>query len=292
MTLHEKKSVRVLQKLYIVNLFVNVVLYLFGLFPLYRMLIFLHILIAVTIVIVLKNTISEVRKFERPGMKVLASGMICLSLFGVVALVFAYMYWNWLYAIVAALGVLGLAACFGVLAFIRLHDYLFSSATLEEYEKKAYTDSMTGMKNRTAFLEYKEKGIWRGQKTCVVMDINNLKTVNDNFGHSEGDKLIADAAECIVEVVGTMGSCYRIGGDEFAVILPTRRAEDVEQLLLQLDNKLASKNAERDIPIDIACGYSVQKEKAASFDDWFDKADYNMYLHKRQMKAEKKANLK
>lgn len=99
------------------------------------------------------------------------------------------------------------------------------------YQKLAYTDSMTGMRNRTSFAEQME-AIQTVPDcrtlTIAVFDIDRLKYANDTYGHSAGDDLIRCAARHIQATFGDVGSCYRIGGDEFSVIL-----KDLSQTLLQ-----------------------------------------------------------
>ena len=62
----------------------------------------------------------------------------------------------------------------------------------------------------------------------VICDINGLKTVNDNYGHLEGDKLILAAAEVLMDKLKSSSNVYRIGGDEFAVFYEGVRIGDVE----------------------------------------------------------------
>lgn len=86
-----------------------------------------------------------------------------------------------------------------------------------ERERLAYTDALTGLTNRAKYnkdLENVPKSGW----SLLLIDIDNLKSVNDTFGHNAGDDLIAAVAARIADSVATLRA-YRIGGDEFAVIL-------------------------------------------------------------------------
>ena len=97
------------------------------------------------------------------------------------------------------------------------------SAKSAVYQELAYKDILTGLGNRTAYeekLETLDDIILLNQNTAVIMlDIDKLKIVNDTWGHRGGDSLIRDAAECIWNAYGDIGDCYRVGGDEFIVIL-------------------------------------------------------------------------
>ena len=87
--------------------------------------------------------------------------------------------------------------------------------------KYAYRDDLTGLQNRRAFSEKMDRmdELRAGKDfTIWIFDINDLKVVNDGFGHAAGDELICLAAECIAEGIGNRDKVFRIGGDEFAVI--------------------------------------------------------------------------
>lgn len=83
----------------------------------------------------------------------------------------------------------------------------------------SYTDSLTGLKNRNAYIEELEK--LEKSKCCIGIifaDINGLKNINDNFGHKKGDSLISASAEALKSVFDDGNSSfYRIGCDEFVV---------------------------------------------------------------------------
>ena len=92
----------------------------------------------------------------------------------------------------------------------------------EHLQDVATTDALTGLENRLAFDELlktisqedSEAGTW----TMVLMDVNGLKYANDTFGHQAGDALIVAAGNAIKSAYGATGNCFRIGGDEFAVV--------------------------------------------------------------------------
>ena len=96
----------------------------------------------------------------------------------------------------------------------------------------AYIDTMTGLGNRTAFLEEnKSNAIFPGMISYIMMDANNLKTINDTLGHNKGDELIITIAKCMRKAVGHNGQCYRIGGDEFVIILKNKTAAETEEII-------------------------------------------------------------
>ncbi|GAA3595612.1 hypothetical protein GCM10022223_08470 [Kineosporia mesophila] len=83
----------------------------------------------------------------------------------------------------------------------------------------AQTDALTGLLNRTAFLEAVNARLASGQHAAVMfIDLDNFKEVNDTMGHAEGDRLLHRAAECLRQAAGPGDSVARLGGDEFAVM--------------------------------------------------------------------------
>ncbi|MBT8136369.1 MAG: diguanylate cyclase [Gammaproteobacteria bacterium] len=99
-----------------------------------------------------------------------------------------------------------------------LHDL----TELRDVEKKSLEDSTTGLPNRRAFDDLLSAALSRDQVSLLFVDLDKLKSINDELGHLRGDEAIATAAEKIASSLRTTdpGACARIGGDEFGVVLP------------------------------------------------------------------------
>ncbi|MGN0379507.1 MAG: diguanylate cyclase domain-containing protein [Butyrivibrio sp.] len=154
----------------------------------------------------------------------------------------------------------------------------------------AYHDGLTDMLNRTSFMEEHEKMEKNRSLGLVAMfDVNNLKKVNDGFGHAKGDELIMTAADAIREAFGDLGKCFRIGGDEFVLLADKNCSE--EKFIACKDkfsSLIAVMETGRDYPISVACGYAVWNDrKYHDFDEFLNDADDRMYENKREMKASK-----
>ena len=179
----------------------------------------------------------------------------------------------------------------GVLAFLCLEGVQFALEYIKHYRnqkkmellnKLAYHDGLTELLNRTSFMEDKENFKETNTGLIAVLDINNLKYVNDKFGHSEGDQLIIDVASAIDEFLSPLGRCYRIGGDEFVFI---SLQENIENKFKQASKKI-KKNIEKynnNYDTGVAIGYSIINSKN-DIDEAFKKADENMYDDKIKMK--------
>lgn len=168
------------------------------------------------------------------------------------------------------------------------------SASLKRYydhfHNLAYTDSMTGLNNKAAFETTKEViesevKLNRAAFTIIVMDVNNLKTINDTIGHEKGDLLLKHVTQCMRETfVGF--PLYRIGGDEFCTII---NGADAQYLIAKLQ-AITAKRSEEDFEI-FQCSYQIAagdatyvKKRDKSFDDVFNRADKAMYENKKMLK--------
>lgn len=149
-------------------------------------------------------------------------------------------------------------------------------------------DAQTGIKNRLAFDKEMGKYINSGKNAAiVVLDINYLKRINDRYGHKEGDAVIINAARIIKESFISIGEAFRIGGDEFCVICEETTKESVDAALINLEELLTEINKERTIKIEMAYGYDFyRKSENESIYAIFSKADYAMYDHKANSKAQ------
>ncbi len=119
----------------------------------------------------------------------------------------------------------------------------------------------------------------------VVCDVNSLKAVNDTQGHRAGDKYIREASALICGIF-KHSPVYRVGGDEFAVILSGRDYENRRALFSQMDFVNLARGKAGNLTI--ACGMAaLDRTKDESFEAVFERADAEMYKNKRDMKAGK-----
>ncbi len=157
----------------------------------------------------------------------------------------------------------------------------------------AYRDSLTGIKNRTAYAEAADN---LDKRICcsnpafavIVADINNLKQTNDKYGHDIGNELIIHTTKILCEVFKN-SPVFRIGGDEFVIILEGKDYENYRSLIEKIDDACSedfiSVDEER-IPVSIARGVAVYNPNIDKvFEDVFNNADHAMYMHKQSMKG-------
>lgn len=162
---------------------------------------------------------------------------------------------------------------------------------LRSAERMARLDVLTGIKNKNAFSEAMqsfEKRIRSADRELefgiVMCDVNDLKRFNDTRGHGFGDEVLQRACRMICEVFRN-SQVYRIGGDEFVVILTGIDFGIREELLENLRRESAANGRSRSGPV-VASGLSVfDRASDARFSDVLKRADAQMYENKKELKS-------
>lgn len=170
------------------------------------------------------------------------------------------------------------------------------------YMEMAFTDALTGIPNRGAFLlkeseisdrmkeVSKRKKDVNYQIVYVALDLNGLKIVNDTLGHATGDDYIIASSKILMKAFFEYGYVYRTGGDEFASFIVSDNAEDkckecIRSMLEMVEDY--NKNSDKDMQMHIAYGYSVWSVgDPRTIDEVEKEGDEAMYEKKRQMKKE------
>lgn len=121
--------------------------------------------------------------------------------------------------------------------------YMFSKIMKEKYEKEkllyiSNTDALTGCLNRHAYETDINKLDLKKEWIYISLDLNSLKHINDTYGHDVGDEMICAAAACMTASFGEFGKVYRIGGDEFVVIV-TQKPDELDTMTKHFDSSVA-----------------------------------------------------
>ena len=153
-------------------------------------------------------------------------------------------------------------------------------------------DDLTGVYNRRAsflFLERMHATADRRNEsfTLCFLDVDNLKTVNDNLGHAEGDVVLKNIARALKEATRTSDEVFRIGGDEFVLVLPDCTHEGAEEILRRVRHRMLELNGDKQAlyNTDISYGFAEHSpNNELDVDSLMKIADSNMYRHKIQKK--------
>ena len=162
---------------------------------------------------------------------------------------------------------------------------------IEVIRSHAYIDRLTGLNNRNSYEEYQtilEKKMAEKPDlvySVVVFDINQLKMINDDYGHDKGDKLIIEISKDIREVFGR-DRIYRVGGDEFVSILddpdPSNKMKRVKEIIAA-KNVLSPIFNDPSIEIGLSIGYAAYDSATdTTYQQVFRRADNAMYADKRE----------
>lgn len=190
------------------------------------------------------------------------------------------------------IGMLLLCFFFALSNQIETYRILEQGLKYDFVRKLAYQDGLTGLGNRTAYLEtiqeLEKKELTKEAIGIIYLDINNLKTVNDTIGHESGDDLIRIAGNIIKDSFGHQGKTFRIGGDEFCVLMTgtnlMERYEHANGVFIQLIEEV---NQAQWYPfiVQIAHGFAICRElNHESIDSAIAEADGAMYENKQKLK--------
>jgi diguanylate cyclase (GGDEF)-like protein len=159
-----------------------------------------------------------------------------------------------------------------------------------EARQLADLDALTGLHNRRYFHETLAREVARAHRydrrlALIVFDLDDFKAINDRIGHLAGDAVIAEAAERVRDVVRSADIACRVGGDEFAVILPESALADADQLYRRLQSALTARPVGQAGRLSFSAGVAELRPD----DDpttFFERADEALYSAKERGKAQ------
>ncbi|HEY2939476.1 MAG TPA: sensor domain-containing diguanylate cyclase [Gaiellaceae bacterium] len=159
-----------------------------------------------------------------------------------------------------------------------------------EARQLADLDALTGLHNRRYFHETLAREVSRAQRygrrlALVVFDLDDFKAINDRIGHLAGDAVLAEIAERVRDVVRTADIACRVGGDEFAVILPESSMDDADQLYHRVRGAVSSRAVAQAGRLNLSAGIAELSEDddATTF---FERADGALYRAKELGKGQ------
>ena len=161
---------------------------------------------------------------------------------------------------------------------------------LEELERRALHDPLTGLLNRHALFEFLKKEVEKLKRKrdetlyVVFLDLDNFKSVNDIYGHKKGDQVLKEVAYLLKKHFRNYDFVSRFGGDEFIVVLRDIPKEEMEKILNQLQKRI--KEIFSKFKLSISYGIAEVSESNNSIDKLISLADKRMY----EMKNRKKLN--
>lgn len=213
----------------------------------------------------------------------------CILAVTVMADLLCYYFWHGRIGF-SYIGLLVYIACLMLYISKGFFSNMMKGKKAELYEELAYHDKMTGLWNRTAYQEYLNELLDLGVEHTLgygvfAFDLNNLKRINDRYGHDRGDQYIRDNAEYLSKEMEDFGRVYRTGGDEFICIFEPSMEDKARDCAERLEERVLKG---RDARINFSFGFAVcEEDKDKSFEDTIRRADVAMYAYKRRHKAER-----
>lgn len=165
------------------------------------------------------------------------------------------------------------------------NDFEYFRHYIQEMKCLSYRDRLTGTYNRRFF----EKIILKEAEmeypvSMIMVDIDDLKEVNDTYGHEKGDKLIMETASILQKMTRDRDTVCRFGGDEFIIILPDTDKVEVSQVVDRINSYFQEAG---DSMLEVSIGYSSEVSREnKSMRELFISADKNMYKVKNRKKGE------
>ncbi len=154
----------------------------------------------------------------------------------------------------------------------------------EKIKELSLNDALTGLYNRR-FFEQELNRLNDSRRlpiSIIVADLDNLKFINDNYGHHMGDKYIGKAGKIFQNSVRKADIVARVGGDEYSVILPETDNNTAQKLCARIQNGYKEFNRESDLPepLQVSLGAATKNNDDEDLDEIFNIADQRMYKNK------------
>ncbi len=255
----------------------------------FETLLVVHILIVVNAFIFITLFLRDVRKNK--GMTLWMGGIVYLTIgFGAFMDLMDFYVWDKFgNGFFTRLIILALLVCCGLTTLRRALVLHRKNIEQKAYAKMAYTDNLTGLKNRRRFDEDME-ALEKEPKEVTILyaDMNGLKHINDYQGHHQGDsalKLIADELKQFSNALTT--TCYRLGGDEFCILSFDQGVKELQEKCEQLNQRLVPYEKEYDYPIGISYGAKRFMPGTMTMHQCLVAAEKEMYDYKQTLYKER-----
>lgn len=293
-----KNNAKKLSRLYVVlchiNILITVPLHISGIYEFHYSLIpitFILLAFLVPIVIGLLISYANLNQNKKKTIYILIPIFISITACVFVAIIDYLLGWYNNFSNYTQLALLCFIVCLIYFQLRQMVVVLRKGLEADVIHKLALTDSLTGLYNRTAFAEHSEQYLENMIQNFAIgviqFDVNNLKTVNDTLGHEKGDHLLQLAAEGLQTSFSERGNCYRMGGDEFLVILTGSDPQsDYEIGMRLLQTYCATHNSQPDVEFNLQIAHGFVLGRNATLSEAIEEADILMYQNKRKLKSE------
>ncbi|MGF6768197.1 diguanylate cyclase (GGDEF)-like protein [Paraburkholderia sp. GAS199] len=155
-------------------------------------------------------------------------------------------------------------------------------ALTQELQYRATHDALTNVLNRSAVIERTVKALRADRAVMILLDIDDFKKINDDFGHPVGDAVIRGIVDCLRQIVGDQGVIGRVGGEEFTVLLPGQDLDDALHLAEKMREAIGNHAFAAPVNRRITASFGLSSNAVRTdFDTAYGLADAALYEAKR-----------
>ena len=167
---------------------------------------------------------------------------------------------------------------------------IVSAGQLEQLRNLADHDPLTGLPNRRAFMRELEHEVQRAVRyghplVLVLGDLDHFKLINDTYGHPGGDRALCEAADVLRDRLRATDRAFRIGGDEFALLLPETTGWEAEVVVRRLGDAFRSSVSPEFADLQVSCGFAALRSANPDAEALVREADAALYAVKRARPA-------
>ena len=284
------KGALYLSALYLINMAVAVFLQCTGIVDIFRILPFTHGLMLVNAIYTVVLIHYESRGKKNEAADNFRYPMYLIMCFGIAELFTYYIRKFQQTSILLPLGTMLFIIMLIWIEVSQYYEHYIQKQKLLYLQKIANMDLLTKAQNRNAYenrikdLENKKEELHA--TGVVLLDLDNLKVINDNFGHEKGDEALKLCYQCIRQAFQNEKNCFRIGGDEFAYLYRSNEKDQIPDSIVLLDKLLKEADKQHSYSLSISSGYAFYSaDTDISFKDIARRSDAMLYRQKRQKKC-------
>ena len=175
------------------------------------------------------------------------------------------------------------------MVYAMFHDISARKHAEDELKALLLVDQLTGLPNRRAFITLSEQALKLATRMerdvlMIFIDVDNLKHINDTYGHLAGDRALIDTARVLRESCREADLIARLGGDEFVALMTVESDQTAELVRERIKSRVAIHNSEigRDYELSLSLGARRSKAAGTMLADLLAQADTALYEHKRE----------
>ena len=275
--------------LYLCNMAAAVLLQCTGVIDIFRILPVTHLIMLANVIYTVTLIRYESIKLQNEAARHFKYPMYLVMAFGVAELIAYYIRHFHQTSIFLPFGTMLFILLLIWIQVSRFYDHYLQKQKLIYLQKLADTDLLTDTMNRNAYEKKVNRLNVQKDKLhttgLILFDLDNLKIINDRFGHEKGDEALQLCSQCIKQFFPDKENLFRIGGDEFAYFYNKNKENNIGDKIAQLNQTLESTEHTFNYPLSISSGYACfLPEMDSTFKDLAKRSDLMLYRIKRKRK--------